>query len=182
VEVNRFARVTIGPVSYTHLDVYKRQLVGPPQGVFPNPKNTPALQTQRARHQKIARLVAGKFIFPERTIVFRLRCVLWTTMPETAVHKNRELEFWKNKIWLAKHRLIAPPAGDVITPQQFPQRDFRVLVSTTTNPRHYFRPFGFGENVRHSEARQNLPPTRNAVPFHPAHACASGRKVPTICV
>src|ERR1035437_6853176 len=44
---------------------------------------------------------------------------------------------------------LPPPAGDAITPPQFCQRQFRVLVAATANPRHYFRPLRLGENVRH---------------------------------
>jgi hypothetical protein len=89
-------------------------LGGSMQIVFPNPKNAPLGRPQRPRHQNIARLVAGEFIFPERAIAFRLRPVLWTTMPETTVHKKREPDFWKNKIRFAEDFLIPPPAGDLV--------------------------------------------------------------------
>ena len=71
---------------------------GPPQGVFPNPQHAPPCPAQRKRHENVARLVAGKFIFPERAIAFRLRCVLGTTMPETTIHENCRARLEKNKV------------------------------------------------------------------------------------
>ena len=65
--------------------------------MLPNPKNAPLGRPQRPRHQEVARLVAGEFIFPERAVAFWLRPMLGTTMPETAVHKDGEFDFWKNK-------------------------------------------------------------------------------------
>src|ERR1019366_3534867 len=75
-----------------------RFLGGPPQGVFPNPQDPPVGPPQGARHQKITRSVAGKFIFPKGAVGFRLGRVLGAAMPETAVHEDRQLELGKNKI------------------------------------------------------------------------------------
>lgn len=66
--------------------------------MFPNPKNAPLGRPQSPRHQNIARLVAGEFIFPKRAVAFWLRPVLWTTMPETTVHKKREPRLSENEI------------------------------------------------------------------------------------
>ena len=45
--------------------------------------------------------------------------MLRAAVPETAIHKNRELQLGKNEIGLAKHRLIPPPAGDALRPEYF---------------------------------------------------------------
>ena len=66
--------------------------------MLPNPKNAPLGRPQRPRHQEVARLVAGEFIFPEHAVAFWLRSVLGTTVPETTVHKKCEPDFWKNEI------------------------------------------------------------------------------------
>jgi hypothetical protein len=62
----------------------------------------------------VAGFVAREFLSPESTIGCGLRCVLGTAVPETAVHKHRELEFLENEIRFAEHSLIAPPAGDSV--------------------------------------------------------------------
>ena len=101
-------------------------------------------------------------------------------MPETAVHKYRELELGKNKVRFAEHPLMSPPAGDFVSLKKLCQRNFRGLVAARADKRHHFRTLGFGENVRHLRVRRNQRPARAAVPFHPARACASGRKARTM--
>ena len=44
---------------------------------------------------------------------------------------------------------VSSPSFDSIRAQQLGQRQFRVLVSAPTNPRHHLRPLRFGENVSH---------------------------------
>jgi len=78
--------------------------------VFPNAQDAPIARVERAVHKPITFFVPPKFVFPECTIVLRVRAVFGAVVPETTVHENRELEFLKNKIWFAEHRLIAPPA------------------------------------------------------------------------
>jgi hypothetical protein len=116
--------------------------------MLPDAEDAPPCPAQRSCHQNIARLVAGEFIFPERAVAFRLSSVLWTTMPETTVHKKREPDFWENEIRLAEDFSIPPPAGDFVPAKEFCQRDFRVLVSVRANARHDFGTLRFGENVR----------------------------------
>jgi len=50
-------------------------------------------------------------------------------MPEAAIHKHREPEFGKDKVRFSKHWLIASPTCDTMLPEQFCQRQFRILVS-----------------------------------------------------
>ncbi len=64
----------------------------------------------------VPRLVHCEFSLPEGRVVLGLRGMLWTAMPETAVHKYRQLQFWKYEIWLAEYRLMSTPAGDSISP------------------------------------------------------------------
>ncbi len=71
---------------------------GPVQGTFPNPQHAPAGFSQRAVHQFITLLVAGKLPPPEHAIVFRLRRVLRAAVPETAVHEQREPRWPENEI------------------------------------------------------------------------------------
>ena len=66
--------------------------------MFPDAENPPAGPSQGAVHEPVAGDVAGKFLFPESPVAFRLRSVLGTAMPETAVHKNCRAQFEENKI------------------------------------------------------------------------------------
>lgn len=117
--------------------------------MFPDPQHPPARATQRPRHQSIASPICRQLPLPERPIVLRLRRVLGTAMPETAVHEHCELEFGKDEIRLSKERLIAPPTGDVVQSKKFRQRQFRILVPTPANPGHDLRSLRLGEDVRH---------------------------------
>jgi hypothetical protein len=38
-------------------------------------------------------------------------------MPEATIHKNGELEFWKNEIRFAEDALISSPTRDAVTTQ-----------------------------------------------------------------
>ena len=117
--------------------------------MLPHPQYTPARAPQSVRHNSIARFVCGQLATPEFPVVLRFGRVLRAAMPETAVHKHRELELLKNEVRLAEDFLITPPASDAIRPENFCQRQFRVLVSSSGNPRHHFRPLRFSENIRH---------------------------------
>ena len=82
--------------------------------MFPNPQHTPAGFPQCPRHQCVALFVSRKLPPPEGTIVLGSCFMLGTAMPETAVHKKRELGFLENEIWLSENFLIPPPAGDFV--------------------------------------------------------------------
>jgi hypothetical protein len=45
--------------------------------------------------------------------------MFWTSVPETAVHKNCEPQLPENEIWLACHLLMPPPAGDTMRAENF---------------------------------------------------------------
>ena len=85
--------------------------------VFPDPQHPPPGPPQRPRHQTITHLIHLQFSFPEQTIVGRQVEMFRTTVPETTVHENRELEFRENEIRFSEDFLIPPPAGDVMRPQ-----------------------------------------------------------------
>ena len=66
--------------------------------MFPDAQHLPAVATQCAVHQLIPRPVRRQLLAPERCVVLGLGGVLGTTVPETAIHKDCELELGKNKI------------------------------------------------------------------------------------
>jgi hypothetical protein len=82
--------------------------------MFPNPQDMPIGRPQGPVHEPVAGDVAGEFLFPESAIAFWLCRMLWATVPETAIHKNREFELWKNKIRFAEDFLMPPPAIDFV--------------------------------------------------------------------
>ena len=82
--------------------------------MFPDSEHPPPCPAQGLIHQPVAGFVRGQFPMPERAIVFWLRCVLRATVPETTIHKDRELGFWKDEIWFAEYRLMPAPAGDFV--------------------------------------------------------------------
>lgn len=71
-------------------------------------------------------------------------------MPEASVNEYGQLVHLKNEVWFSEHGQIAPPARDVVATEQFCQRQFRVLVPASSNPRHHLRSLGFGEDVGHA--------------------------------
>jgi hypothetical protein len=79
--------------------------------------------------------------------------MFWATVPETTVHKNGQTCFDENEIRFAENRLMPPPSFEVMLTQKLCQRYFRFLITASANPRHYFRPLRFCENVGHSDYR-----------------------------
>ena len=89
-----------------------------------------------------------------------------TTMPKAAVHEQCHLKFGKNEIRFAKNPLIPLPAGDVMCPEKFCQRQFCITVTMSANPRHYFRPLCFSENVGHLSEQRCCLFQEFGYPFH----------------
>ena len=82
------------------------------QIVLPNANDAPTKLAQFAVHAAVTGLIRDKLLFPERTVASGNFAMLGAAVPETAVHKYRELEFLKNEVRLAEDFLIPPPAGD----------------------------------------------------------------------
>jgi len=82
--------------------------------VFPNPNNPPAEFAQLAVYAMVAGLVRGKFLFPKNTVASGNFAMFRATMPETAIHENRQSVPPKKKIRFAENLLIPPPAADVV--------------------------------------------------------------------
>src|SRR5260370_8687828 len=85
--------------------------------MFPDSQYAPIRRKQFAVHQSGASLVAGKFLFPEQTITFRLRSVNWAAMPETAIHKDRKPKLYENEVRFADDFVISPPASNPMPPE-----------------------------------------------------------------
>lgn len=122
------------------------------QFVLPYSKDAPACLPQGPRNQTVTGFVRRKFGPPEIGIVFRLRGMQRTAMPETAIHEDGNTKLRKNEIRLSEHGLLAPPAVDTVFPKNLHQRQFGILVSTRSNTRHDLGAFGFAEDVRHRMA------------------------------
>ena len=83
--------------------------------VFPNADDAPAEFAQLTVYAEIPRLVRGKFLFPKGTIASGDFAMFWATVPETAVHKERQAVPPKKKIRPAENILPPAPAGDAVT-------------------------------------------------------------------
>ena len=120
-----------------------------PQVMFPNSHHPPPLRPKRAIHLPIPCPIPVQLPLPEAPVMPGLRPMLWATVPETPVHKNRHPLLAKREIRLAKQSHLAPPSGDVMPPQHLRQRPLRLPVSRRPDSPHHLRPFRFGEDVRH---------------------------------
>ncbi len=116
--------------------------------MLPDAEHPPVGRTQSSVHEPVAGDVSGKFVLPERAVAFGLRAVLGAAVPETAVHEHRQFEFWENEVRFPEDFLIPPPAPNLVSPEKFCERNFRVLVSARADARHDERTLGLGENVR----------------------------------
>lgn len=72
-----------------------------------------------AGDKAITGLVGGKLLLPERPIVCRHLVMLWTSVPEAAVHEDSDFLLGKDEIGLAEDRAMATPTGDSVLAEEF---------------------------------------------------------------
>jgi hypothetical protein len=117
--------------------------------MFPNADDTPSEFPEFSVHAAVTCAVASELRLPEFSILFGLRAVLRTAMPETAVYKHGNTKLRKNEIRFPEHGLMPPPTDDVIFTENFRQCQLRILVAMRPDTRHHFRTFGFRNYVGH---------------------------------
>lgn len=118
--------------------------------MLPNPENAPATCPKRAPDQFVPPLISFQFPLPKHAVIHRKIRVLGATMPETAIHKNCQLELGKDKIWFAEYCKVATPSGDALAAEEFHQGDFCFFVPTTADARHHLRSFGWRKDIGHA--------------------------------
>jgi hypothetical protein len=101
--------------------------------MFPHSKDNPTLRTQYAVHKLVSLLICFKFPYPELPVAFWNRQMLRATMPEAAVHKNRNLQFRENEVWSAKDRLLPPPSSDGCSAENASHRQLGIFVTPRPN-------------------------------------------------
>lgn len=147
--------------------------------MLPDSDNAPAGFAQRAVDEPVAGLIRSEFFCPKGAVVGRYVGVLRATVPEAAVHKNRDLQRGKNKIRPAKNRTVSPPARNAVLPEQLYQSELGFLVAASANARHHFGALRSGEDVRHGESDREVvrhEPRRCSHDFSSLHsdACLRG--------
>jgi len=70
-------------------------------------------------------------------------------MPETAIHKNSQATFWKDKVWIAEQVKISPPTCNFILTEDAGEFDFRGFIPFGFNCGHDLRPLFFGNDIGH---------------------------------
>jgi hypothetical protein len=58
-------------------------------------------------------------------------------MPETAIDKNDDAEFWKSKIWFAKKFIIPSPSANTKFLENSDQLDFGGFIAFRFHRSHY---------------------------------------------
>jgi hypothetical protein len=71
------------------------------------------------------------------------------TVPETAVHKDRQFLEYEDKVRFAWQRLMSPPSGDAMFAKDSCELHFGRFVPMRANCRHYLRTFLLAENICH---------------------------------
>jgi hypothetical protein len=94
------------------------------QFVLPNSEDTPAGFSQFAIYGHGSLSVHRNFKPPEFPMAFRLAVAARTAVPKTAVNKNSQPKFMKNKIRLPDEAVVSPPAGNTKVFQQANKAEF----------------------------------------------------------
>jgi hypothetical protein len=74
----------------------------------------------------------------------------FAAMPETAIHKDRNLRGAKYEIGPARHRRMPAPSAHPFLAKQMHQHEFSRFVSATSHRPHDIRTFRFAECVGHA--------------------------------
>jgi hypothetical protein len=90
----------------------------PSQLTFPDANDSPPHAAQLPIHEPVPGVVALDLSRPVGRIVPGALVALGATMPEAAIHEDGQMLRWPDKIWLAKHRLMAAPAAETSPPER----------------------------------------------------------------
>ena len=72
------------------------------------------------------------------------------TMPETAIHKNRDFFVAENEVGASDDRLMAPPTDDPVLSQDLHKPQFGLLIASGPNLGHNARTGRRRKDVSHS--------------------------------
>lgn len=117
--------------------------------MLPDAHDAPAGLPQKPEHLPVALDIPRNLFTPEGGIVLRFGGMLGASMPETAIHENRNAVGAKDKIGFAIQRVIPPPAGDFVSAEDLDQAQFGIAVSLSADAGHDFAALGLGEDVGH---------------------------------
>ncbi len=123
------ACVRIGSLDASNAGV----LDGRPQFVLPNAQHPPSPFAKNAIHVPISRLVPGQLVGPKTPVGSWDTSVEGTTMPETAIYKDRQTLLRKDEIRTPRQLLVAAPTGDRMFAENGDQPQFRRSVSRAAN-------------------------------------------------
>lgn len=97
--------------------------------MLPNSEYAPSVFSQLAFDSDSPFTVGRDFAPPEYPVAFRLAVTSRAAVPETAVDKNSQPKFAKNKIRLSDEWIVSSPAGDAEMFQQTNEMEFGGGVS-----------------------------------------------------
>jgi hypothetical protein len=106
--------------------------------VLPNANNFPSLPAQLAAHASVTFPIGRNFGVPKFLVATWSFVTFLTTVPKAAVHKNHNPLVSDCETGFARKRLITPPTGDTVLPENLDQTQLRRFVSARTNQRYYF--------------------------------------------
>ena len=101
--------------------------------MLPHTDDFPTFGAEQAVDLPVALDVARDLLPPEGGAGLGPSHVLGATVPETTVYKHRELEYWKDKVGLARQLRTAPPAGDAMRLENLNEPQFCVLVARSSD-------------------------------------------------
>jgi hypothetical protein len=125
--------------------------------MLPDPHHAPPQFPQRPCHQPVPHPVPRQLFHPERPVAPRHPRMTRAPMPETSIHQHHHFLPRKQKIRPPEDRPLPPPARDAVPPQDFHQRQFRVLVPAPPDPRHHLRPLRLREHISHAPIKPQNP-------------------------
>jgi len=115
----------------------------------PYSKDSPTEYSKNAAIEPVTCGVAGDFTFPIHVIILWHTAMPRATMPEAPINEDGHAFAAENEVGAAGNGLVAPPAGDPMSPQDGHQFQFGLFISLRPNGSHDFGSLLLCEYVRH---------------------------------
>lgn len=125
--------------------------------MFPNPNHNPAFYSQFSANFGIPCFVCRNLLDPICAVCFRNPAMTMAPMPQASVNEENNLAFWKYKIRFPGERIISPPPGNMLFPEERNYRAFCGSVPLCFHSRHDSGAFR-RRDVIHFGLRNNFNP------------------------
>jgi hypothetical protein len=117
--------------------------------MFPYSGYAPTISTQFMGNSFVSVSISFKLLAPIHLIAFRQTRMFGAAVPKAAVNKECQPMVAEDKVGMAQHLLLSPPARYFTVPENRNQLQLRGLIALRPDLGHDLRALLFAEHVSH---------------------------------